>query len=176
MKPRPRTAHRGRISPTSLLAASGLAGTAVAIALVAGPGPAATASMMKVTVKEAKVATYGEILENSSGHALYYDTANKPPSHWACTGQCLTYWPPLLLAKGETTPAAGAGVTGLSVIKSPAGRQVAWHGKPLYTFASDKAGQVTGQGIQKVWYVAQPKAPTKSAAEVTTTTSSGSGW
>lgn len=163
---------RSRPLPVGMAASTALAAGALALVLAAVPGPAsaAAASTGKVTVKEAKVATYGEILEDQAGLALYYDTANKPPSKWACTSTCLTYWPPLVLPKGQKAPVAGKGVTGLGTIKGPSGVQVTWKGKPLYTYAPDKPGQVTGQGIGKVWYVSQLKAAKSDPP------SSGGGW
>jgi predicted lipoprotein with Yx(FWY)xxD motif len=137
-----------------------------ALAAMGAPALAST-SAAPVEVKMATVPKYGKILVTSAGLALYYDTANKP-GKWACTGGCLTAWPPLVLAKGQTKVMAGPGVTGLSTVKSPSGTQVTWDGKALYTFIRDSKNDVTGQGYQKVWYVAQPKA--------TATSSSGSSW
>ena len=56
-----------------------------------------------------------------------------------------------------TSPAvAGAGVTGnVAVLKDVNGQQVTYNGHPLYTFADDQAGQVTGQGVQN-FFVATP--------------------
>jgi predicted lipoprotein with Yx(FWY)xxD motif len=119
-----------------------------------------------VTVKT--VTKFGRILVDQKGLALYYDTANKP-GKWACTKECLTFWPPLLLPKGQTAPAGGTGVTGLGAVNSPSGRQVAWDGKALYTFKKDKAGEVNGQGVGKVWFVVQLK-PSNSGIATTTTT------
>ncbi|HMK98212.1 MAG TPA: hypothetical protein VK425_11740 [Acidimicrobiales bacterium] len=149
---------------TPLLVASGaLAG------LTAGSfASSAPAAASAVLVKTATVAKYGKILVNTSGLPLYYDTANKP-GKWACTGNCLTAWPPLLLPKGQTKVSAAPGITGLGVVKSPSGMQVTWENKPLYTFIKDSAGNVRGQGLGKVWYVAQLKAST-------TASSSGGSW
>jgi predicted lipoprotein with Yx(FWY)xxD motif len=151
-----------------------LAAGAVGLGALAGMAtPAvAAANAAPVEVKMATVPKYGKILVTSSGLALYYDTANKP-GKWACTGGCLTAWPPLVLAKGQTKVMAGPGVTGLSTVKSPSGVQVAWDGKALYTFIRDSKNTVTGQGYQKVWYVAQPSAKATAAA---TTAKSSSSW
>jgi predicted lipoprotein with Yx(FWY)xxD motif len=144
---------RGRLSVLALGAASlalsvaGVGGTASA-----APHPAMTSMM--VSVKVATVAKYGKILEDQSGLPLYYDTANKG-THWACTGACLVAWPPLVLPKGQAKVEMGKGVTKIGLVKGPSGEQVTWHGKALYTFIKDKTGKVTGQGLGKVWYVAQ---------------------
>jgi hypothetical protein len=47
-------------------------------------------------------------------------------------------------------------VTGkVAVLKDVNGQQVTYNGHPLYTFADDHAGQVTGQGFQN-FFVATP--------------------
>lgn len=166
----------------SMVAAGAVGAGALALgALALAVGPAAASSpnvtATKVMVKSVTVDKYGKILVNSAGLALYYDTANKP-GKWACKGGCLTAWPPLTLPKGQKAAVAGPGVTGLGTVKSPSGIQVTWHGKALYTFIQDSKGQVNGQGIGHVWYVAQLSASSKAAltGATTATTSSGSGW
>ena len=43
----------------------------------------------------------------------------------------------------------------VAVLKDVNGQQVTYNGHPLYTFADDQAGQVTGQGVQN-FFVATP--------------------
>jgi Secreted repeat of unknown function len=51
------------------------------------------------------------------------------------------------------------GVSGkLTVLNEAKGNQVAYNGHFLYTFTSDHAGQVTGQGFQN-FFVATPASP-----------------
>jgi predicted lipoprotein with Yx(FWY)xxD motif len=146
----------------------------------AGDSQAATQS--KVEVKAAKLGKYGNVLVDEKGLALYYNTANKPPKHWACTGKCLTLWPPLVLPKAQKAPVALKGVSGLGAIKGPSGMQVTWHGKPLYTFAADKADQAKGEGVLGIWFLAGTS-PTKPSiakkappAKKTTTTTAKSSY
>lgn len=162
-----------RPASVALAIAAGAAGAGISAASLSAPALAMTRahSMAAPLVKVATVAKYGKILVNAKGIALYYNTANKPPHHWACTGECLTVWPPLLMPKTMTKPVAGKGVTGLGVVKSPSGEQVTWKGKPLYTYVPDTKGTVKGQGLFKVWYVTQLK-----AAQASTGTGYGSGW
>jgi predicted lipoprotein with Yx(FWY)xxD motif len=113
----------------------------------AGPGAGAA------TV-HAALATVGgrtePILVNAQGLPLYYyrpDTATRS----LVSGGLATLWPPLTSA----APTA-AGVTGkLTVVRDTHGGQVAYNGHLLYTFTSDHAGQVTGQGFQN-FFVATP--------------------
>ncbi len=164
--------------------ALGLAALAVmggpASAMGAGKAGTKATPAAKVVVNEVSLAKYGKALVDQKGLALYFDTANKP-MHFACTGDCLTAWPPLVLAKGQTAALAGKGVTGLGTVRGPSGLQVTWQGKALYTFVEDTKGTVMGQGIGHVWFVTQlsaattkapastPKAPTVSAAASSTT-------
>jgi predicted lipoprotein with Yx(FWY)xxD motif len=60
-------------------------------------------------------------------------------------------WPP-----PTATAPTGTGVGGqLAVLNDIHGHQVSYHGHPLYTFADDHPGQVTGQGVQG-FFVATP--------------------
>ena len=84
------------------------------------------------------------ILVNAHGLPLYYyrpDTATRS----LVSGGLARLWPPLTSA----APTAASGVTGkLTVVHDAHGDQVGYNGHLLYTFAGDRAGQVTGQGFQ----------------------------
>lgn len=137
-------------------ATAGLSLTAVAGTAGAANKPAAAKNHVVITVKTIK--KDGKVLFDQQGLALYIDVLDKPP-HFACTGGCLTFWPPVTLPKGQKAPSAGKGVTGLGSVKSPSGRQVTWRGMPLYTYAADKKGTVTGQGVKQwgTWWAADSK-------------------
>jgi len=113
---------------------------------VAGQPSAATVRTVQATVG-GKPET---ILVNGQGLPLYYylpDTAAKS----VVTGGLAALWPPLTSA----SPAA-TGLTGkLTAVMDIHGDQVAYNGHLLYTFADDRAGQVTGQGVQD-FFVATP--------------------
>ncbi len=129
-------------------------------ALLAGPAAAAThtavASTAAVKVEVKTVAKYGKILVDQKGLPLYYDSKNTS-GHWACTGACLTYWPPLLLPAGQMAASMAAGLKGLGTVKAPYGTQVTWHGKALYTFIKDSAGKVTGNDVGNFFVASLPK-------------------
>ncbi len=96
------------------------------------------------------------ILANAQGMTLYYylpDTVSKT----ACTGKCAVAWPPLF-STGSSTPQADAPLTGtLKVLQDTNGSQIQYNGHFLYSFIKDKQpGDVTGQGVGKVWFVATP--------------------
>jgi predicted lipoprotein with Yx(FWY)xxD motif len=105
-------------------------------------------------VKTRKIARYGEVLTNASGETLYIFADDKMDKS-VCNGGCATEWPPLAVASG----AAVAGVPGLTTITRKDGsEQAALNGRPLYTFAGDKAaGQTHGQGDDGDWFLVTTK-------------------
>jgi predicted lipoprotein with Yx(FWY)xxD motif len=129
------------------------AATTSSTASAAPATPAAGHSAAATTVRTAKVPVNGKletILVSATGQPLYYyqpDTASKS----LVTGSLAQAWPPLTSA----TP-AGSGLSGkLGVLHDVHGQQVTYNGHPLYTFVSDHAGVVTGQGVQN-FFVATP--------------------
>ncbi|MFJ6417747.1 hypothetical protein [Paeniglutamicibacter sp. NPDC091659] len=99
----------------------------------------------------------GTIVVDGKGMSLYYflkDTKDTKVS--ACTGACLDAWP-IAVASSETPVVEG--VTGkVGTIKSPDGKlQLTLNGMPLYYFAQDsKPGDILGQDVKEVWYLAAP--------------------
>ncbi len=96
------------------------------------------------------------VLARDDGQTLYYLTSDTATTV-ACSGQCVAFWPPLLLASG--TPSSGMTLPGkLAVITDPNGAQVTYAGHPLYAFVKDKtANDVKGEGIKAfggVWHAA----------------------
>jgi predicted lipoprotein with Yx(FWY)xxD motif len=122
------------------------------------------------TVVTTKKTSLGTILVTSSGRTLYLDVSDKP-GHPACTGMCLSFWPPLK-ASGTTTAAGSAKAADLGTIKIAGGiKQVTYKGHPLYTFKSDtKSGQTSGEG-QNGFYAVSP-----SGNKVTKPSGGGGGY
>jgi predicted lipoprotein with Yx(FWY)xxD motif len=146
----------------------GALSTAFAAADTAG---AATSTVVSTT----KTTHFGTILV--SGRTVY----TLKPSRVACTAQCLTFWPPVLLPKGVTKAKAGSGVnaTRLGTVKGKGGfRQVTYSGKRLYYFVQDTApGQVNGNLTDEwgKWSVVATAKATHPSSGGTATTSAGSG-
>lgn len=94
------------------------------------------------------------VLVNSAGMTLY--TFDRDPSGTGksvCNGPCATNWPPLMAAADATPPNAAWQV----ITRDDGGKQWAYQGKPLYTWAKDtKPGERTGDGFNNVWKVARP--------------------
>ncbi len=143
-----------------------------------------TTAATAADVKTASNATLGTVLVGGTGNTVYTltDASGKAV---ACTGQCLTFWPPLLLASGSTTASGASGVTGLATVSAGGGTQVTENGLPLYYFSGDKAaGTANGEGIASfggTWHIVKssaapsggtpaPTATTVPAAAATTTT------
>jgi predicted lipoprotein with Yx(FWY)xxD motif len=137
------------------------------------------------TVMAASNGKLGSILVDGAGNTLY--TLTRGGRAIACTGPCLTAWPPLLLASGATSATPGAGVSGLATTTAVGGTQVTENGIPLYHFSGDSnPGDANGDGISSfggTWHVVKAMA---AAATATTapavappaspTTTSGYGY
>jgi predicted lipoprotein with Yx(FWY)xxD motif len=106
--------------------------------------PSTGAPAQTATVSIMASGAMGNILVDSSGKALYSpDQEADGTVH--CVDACLQIWVPL--APGATAPMAPAGGPTLAVINRPDGtKQVTAAGRPLYTFAEDSQGKVTGDG------------------------------
>ncbi len=104
-------------------------------------------------------ATLGSYLTGPSGLTLY-TLSSDPTGGSACTGQCLSFWPPLLVAPGGTVtgPSGATGTLSTFTRADTGATQVTYDGRPLYYFSKDaSAGQTNGQGIKAlggIWQVA----------------------
>lgn len=113
-------------------------------------GAGALAATMPPNVKLETIAG-AEVLATGQGMALYvFDKDAAGSGKSACQGVCAKYWPPLLAPAGFG-PAGSWGV-----IDRGGAKQVTYHGKPLYTFAADRAGADVGNGFKGLWHVATP--------------------
>lgn len=124
-------------------------------------------------------AALGQYLAGPNNMALYtYGADTQGVSN--CTGSCLKAWP-AYIDKGSTTNLP----TGVGTIKRTDNGEIqyTYNGMPLYYFASDSAGQVTGNGVQN-FSVAKPAATSSSSSESTppgssagsTSSNSGASW
>jgi predicted lipoprotein with Yx(FWY)xxD motif len=152
---------RGAMTGLRVGAAVFAAGVLVAACSSSGGGgatastPASAPASGSVTV-EAHSGALGTFLTDSSGKSLYMfasDTSTKS----SCTGQCLTYWPPL-----DGAAKVGSGVTAskLGTIKTGGAKQITYAGHPLYYYAGDsKPGDTSGQGSNNFgakWWLLAP--------------------
>lgn len=95
----------------------------------------------------------GLYMIDTSGITLYYFLKDTPGQS-ACTGACITLWPPFS-AYPVTAPSV-LKITDFSSVSRPDGmKQTAFMGRPLYYYSGDKKpGDTNGQGFNNLWYVA----------------------
>jgi len=137
--------------------------------------PASTAAPTSgpAAVKPATNAKFGQILVDSKGSTLYTltDASGKAV---ACTGQCLTFWPPAIAAAGSSTD-----MTGVTTVAASGGKQLAYLGLPLHTFVQDTGpGSAAGDGINSfggVWHVVMPGGSKSSTSDSSTTSTTSGG-
>jgi len=96
-----------------------------------------------------------QILVDARGMTLYLYSPDKRNTS-VCTGECAQFWPPALLPPGQTAPTSMSGIAGTFGVAPHSGgtRQLTYDGAPLYTFVKDKKpGDMTGQGVEGIWWV-----------------------
>jgi predicted lipoprotein with Yx(FWY)xxD motif len=151
-------------------AASGSSGPPAAAApsqaatSAAAPSPAASSAADPALATKTINGTV--VLTSSSGLTLYWFSTDTSTTS-TCTGQCLSFWPPV---PGPAT--AGAGVTGKlgTITRTGGSLQATYDGHPLYTFAGDTVpGQAKGNGVKDsggVWHEMTASAPAAPATAV----------
>jgi predicted lipoprotein with Yx(FWY)xxD motif len=91
----------------------------------------------------------GVLVDASSGMTVYTfdkDAANSGKS--ACTAQCADNWPAVKAGDAPHTAPYS------TITRDDGSKQLAYKGKPLYTFAKDKkAGDKMGDKFKDVWHV-----------------------
>jgi predicted lipoprotein with Yx(FWY)xxD motif len=122
----------------------------------AAGGSGSGASSQSADALTTSSTSLGTIVVGAGNRTVYMYGADKQGATTsACTGACLTAWPPV-----ETTgKPVVKGVTGkVGTIAAPdGGRQVTLNGWPLYYFSGDSAaGDTAGQGSDGIWWVLSP--------------------
>lgn len=97
----------------------------------------------------------GKFLTDSSGMTLYIFKKDSPGKS-VCAGPCVVKWPLYFREKVSAPEGVAAGEFG-TITREDGNRQTTYKGWPLYYYAGDKAaGDVLGQGLGNVWFVANP--------------------
>jgi predicted lipoprotein with Yx(FWY)xxD motif len=138
----------------------------------------AAASMSSGLVSVANV-DGGKVLTDSAGKTLYSTSAEQGGEIY-CMNGCTSFWKPLDASTQAAASAAKQLHQKLSTTMRPDGtRQLTLDGMPLYTFASEGARQLQGdgftdnfQGEHFVWKAAR----TSGNAQASTTTPSSNGY
>lgn len=133
-------------TPTTGTPATGTPTTAESTTTASAPAELKTASTAA-----------GQVVVDAQGMSVYFFTKDvKDSGASACTGACIAAWPPVLT---ESDTPAVEGMTGtVGTISTPEGKkQVTVNGLPVYYYVKDKAaGDITGQGVNDVWYLVSP--------------------
>ncbi len=99
--------------------------------------------------------TVGNYLTDGDGKSLYWFTKDSAGTS-ACSGDCLKAWP-AFTASSFVIPSALDSADFGSITRDDGTVQVTFKGWPLYYWVKDKKrGDLTGQGVGKVWYVIDP--------------------
>ncbi|HKI56465.1 MAG TPA: hypothetical protein VKB31_04880 [Trueperaceae bacterium] len=142
---------------TITMLAAATATLAISVALAASGGNAVQTRQATVNGKQET------ILTTSKGMSLYYFDKDSPDTS-TCTGRCAKLWPAYILKSGQPTGPSSI-AKGLKVFQGANGRQVEYHGHPLYTYVQDqKPGDLKGVGIFPTWHVATASLPAASAS------------
>ncbi|MCX5053484.1 MULTISPECIES: COG4315 family predicted lipoprotein [unclassified Streptomyces] len=114
------------------------------------------AAVMDTSTIKAGHSKLGDILVDGKGRTLYLFTEDgKNTNSMNCDAACLKLWPRM-----EGKPHAGSGVDAglIGTTKGAVKAQATYAGHPLYYYAKDRAaGDLKGQGIDKIWYVMNTK-------------------
>ncbi len=119
------------------------------------PTPAAPATLSVTQVVLRNDPKLGSYLADNNGRALYA-FAKDADGQSSCTGPCLAIWPVFNIATISIGPGLDMGDF-KSITRADGTVQTTYYGWPLYTYAGDTAaGDVKGEGFNKLWFVAKP--------------------
>lgn len=99
--------------------------------------------------------SHGNIMTDAEGMALYF-FAPDVKGESLCEGDCIANWP--VFYSEDAEPGNGLDVANIGTInRSDGSSQTTYRGWPLYYFANDnQPGDVNGDGVNGLWYVAKP--------------------
>jgi predicted lipoprotein with Yx(FWY)xxD motif len=124
-------------------------------AAVIPPSPATTSAPEVTTVVLKNDPKLGSYLADNNGRALYY-FAKDADGQSACQGGCIKAWPVFYLATVAIGPGLDMGDF-RSITRADGTIQTTYYNWPLYYFSGDTAaGDVKGEGVNRLWSVAKP--------------------
>ncbi len=114
-----------------------------------------TGKEVEYTIKLAYNPKIGFYLVDREGRTLYF-FAKDYDGKSRCYGDCVARWPPFYVE--DINPSPGLDKNDFKVVMRDDGtKQVAYKGWPLYYFfKDDEPGDIYGDGIRGVWFVAKP--------------------
>ena len=131
--------------------------TALLPLLVSATFASASGAYAADVVAKVSTSPLGKIVVSGKAMSAYFFDMDKAHSGVSvCSGICSANWPAILTTTVKPHVAGIKGVVGSIPLKGGK-HQVTINGRPIYTFAFDKAaGQINGQGAQGLWYVISP--------------------
>jgi predicted lipoprotein with Yx(FWY)xxD motif len=148
----------GAAAALLLAAACGSGGYGASSSSSSSKAAPAKAAATSSTV-HAATSDSGKILVDGQGRAMYAFAADSK-GRSACSGACLTYWPPVKASDKPATDTAGVTATFGVLKRSDGTAQLTADGRPMYTYVGDsKPGATTGQGKNLsggLWWVVSP--------------------
>ena len=116
---------------------------------------AGAASAAHHEVKLSEKGGIGKYFTDAKGMTLYIFKKDSPNKS-VCAGPCVVKWP--LYHHEKVASPEGLNPMDFGTITREDGKkQTTYKGSPLYYFEGDKApGDVMGQGMGNVWFVAKP--------------------
>lgn len=99
--------------------------------------------------------SFGSVLTDANGRSLYFFSLDSKENS-NCNGGCLNVWP--VFNQTDLTLDSGLDIDDFDQITREDGSmQTTYKGWPLYYYAGDgEQGEVNGDGIDNLWYVAKP--------------------
>jgi predicted lipoprotein with Yx(FWY)xxD motif len=134
-----------------------VAAAVVLAAAVSGVAHASADAQPSLTVRSS---SYGAILFDGRGRALYVFTRDRRGGASRCYGACARAWP-VYFASSRLIAGKGVKRSLIGTVRRRDGRrQITYNGRPLYYYVGDKsAGQVSCQNVAEyggTWLVMRP--------------------
>jgi predicted lipoprotein with Yx(FWY)xxD motif len=118
------------------------------------PGNTATPTPQQVPLQTAMLKGAPGFINSASRTVYVFDADLQSPGNSVCNDQCAMNWPPLIAPSGNLPSPYSA------VVRQDGRHQLAYQGRPLYTFVGDGApGQTNGDGLDAfggLWHIARP--------------------
>jgi len=124
----------------------------ILLSLLVLVGSAATVVAQEETIKVRAGPDGHGFLTDARGMTLYYYTKDAHGES-VCYGNCEKAWPVFYTPTVATPPTLPASEFG-TITRTDGSKQTTYRGWPLYYWQRDvKPGDVTGEGVGKVWYI-----------------------
>lgn len=100
-------------------------------------------------------AKFGAVLTDSVGRTLYFFSSDVAGTA-NCTGACETTWPVYYSSNASTDLNVNAAEVAV-ITRADGKKQSTYKGYPLYYYMNDlSTGQINGDGVAGIWFVAKP--------------------